>query len=115
MLWSILISSPLYLLPALAAILQGPSGYCGVLPIMGLVPGGPYSISQQTVSTWADRCPVCVSQMESGQLLGQPCVTPALAPLSRQSELQLPLENDWVSCFNRISLFRGFLSGLKFF
>ena len=53
--------------------------------------------------------------MESGQLLGQPCVTPTLAPLSRQRELQLPLENDWVSCFTRISLFRGLLSGLKFF
>lgn len=34
---------------------------------------------------------------------------------SADRELQLPLENDWVSCFNRISLFRGFLSGLNVF
>ena len=110
--WSL---SPLYLLRALAAIFQGPSGYCGVLPVRGPISGWLYSISQQVISTWADRCPICVSQMESGQLLGQPCVTPTLAPLSRQRELQLPLENDWVSCFTRISLFRGLLSGLKFF
>ena len=34
---------------------------------------------------------------------------------SADRELQLPLENDWVSCFNGISLFHGFLSGLNVF
>ena len=110
--WSL---SPLYLLLVLAAILQGLSGCCGVLPLMGPVSGWLYSITQQIVSTWADCCPVCVSQMESGQFLGQLCVTPALALLSRQSSFQLPSENDWVSCFTRMSLFHGFLSGLNFF
>ena len=42
-------------------------------------------------------------------------VSPQLWRPSADRELQLPLENDWVSCFNRISLFHGFLSGLKFF
>ena len=106
--------SPLYLLPALAAVLQGPSGYCSVLPSWDPSQGDFTASHSRWTAPGLTAVPSVCHRWNPGSSWGSR-VSPQLGRPSADRELQLPLENDWVSCFNRISLFRGFLSGLKFF
>ena len=98
----------------LAAVLQGPSGYCSVLPSWDPSQGDFTASHSRWSAPGLTAVPSVCHRWNPGSSWGSR-VSPQLWRPSADRELQLPLENDWVSCFNRISLFRGFLSGLNFF